>query len=193
MIVTPALLILMQRATDDQLIAVLAADRLDGAEARDSAGFPLAWGDGLLWAVRYRRCAVIRWMAAQGFDLNTLGTRHHTALNAATDTDNLPLVRLLLELGARPNDADILQAARRDAAALHLMIKHGADPNARGHAGRTPLMQAVIAGRLENAWLLLDRGADPGLRTDYGFSALDFARKRGADEIAALLEAWQTP
>ena len=54
-----------------------------------------------------------------------------------------------------------------------LLVKYGADINAKGYYGRTALHYAAIHGDLQQAAFLLDNGADLNLRGDvFGFSPL---------------------
>lgn len=58
--------------------------------------------------------------------------------------------------------------------------------------GWTALLEAVILGRGTEPWqrivrILLGAGADPGIPDGDGVTALEHARARGFDEIAALL------
>jgi ankyrin repeat protein len=46
---------------------------------------------------------------------------------------------------------------------------------------------AAQSGRLELARLLLDRGANPSLRSDDGATPLDLAQENNRPEVAALL------
>jgi ankyrin repeat protein len=96
------------------------------------------------------------------------------ALYFACVADNVPVVRLLLERGADPNDGEsIYHAAELNRTeCLELLLAHGADVSGRhSHWGNTPLY--FLAGYGENApncatategmrWLLA-HGADPNV------------------------------
>jgi ankyrin repeat protein len=95
----------------------------------------------------------------------------------------LPFIRTLLELGADPNVDDHTgfppliaalscarprpgSAARADVGAIvELLLNFGANPNQRGVNDYTPLHMAVAERNADAVHLLLDRGADPELRT----------------------------
>jgi ankyrin repeat protein len=55
----------------------------------------------------------------------------------------------------------------------------------------TPLVFAVVVGRVESVRILLDHGADAGVRAPDGRSLYELAKKKGHRQISALLKAVQ--
>lgn len=118
-----------------------------------------------------------------------------TALECAVDENRPAIVRLLIERGADPGKISqfgcppLVTAVTHDIDILRLLLDKGADPN--GHCygmleGRTPLMEAVIAGRTDSVKLLIERGANIDARTKIGYSALTYAaygRQEGGAKI----------
>jgi ankyrin repeat protein len=119
----------------------------------------------------------------------------------------LPFIRTLLEIGANPNAPvddgfppliaalicarDMPGATRRTDVdeIIRLLLSFGADPNQRGINDYTPLHMAVAERNPRAIQILLDGGADPGLRTriDECETPLEMATAARLDDIAALL------
>jgi ankyrin repeat protein len=76
-------------------------------------------------------------------------------------------------------------AASGRADLVKLVLRAGADPNARQMSGYTALHAAAAHDNVEMAQALLDVGADPGLRSDDGQSAAD----KAGPTVAALLKS----
>lgn len=112
-------------------------------------------------------------------------------LGLAAFFDHEPVVRLLLERGARVDAASANSmrvmplhsaAAAQSVAIARLLLQHGAPVNARqggSELGFTPLMEAAFNGQSDMIALLLGYGADPTLRDDKGLTAADYARQNG--------------
>jgi ankyrin repeat protein len=102
----------------------------------------------------------------------------------------------LIAKGADPNARNkfdqtplMFAVSQRDAATAQALLDGGADINARDAAGRTVLMNAVLAGADRTACveLLLSHGADINSADKQGRSALKLAAERGYPEMVTLL------
>jgi ankyrin repeat protein len=98
------------------------------------------------------------------------------------------VVRLLLERGADPGGAGHISpfatplhtaAAANQLEIARLLIEKGAPIDARQQGGYTPLMIACVQGHRAIVDLLLQAGANSGLKDDFNQSADDFARQWG--------------
>ncbi|TRW95152.1 ankyrin repeat domain-containing protein [Candidatus Methylobacter oryzae] len=112
------------------------------------------------------------------------------------------IANILLTAGANPNAHDALgftpllmacgKAAQGYRGIAEKLIRLGADVNACDRLGWTPLMLAISGGAAEVAELLLQYGANPGLRTRKGENAMILAQKLGQDKLIDLLSAKQS-
>jgi hypothetical protein len=120
--------------------------------------------------------------------------RGDTALHVSAAAYDVKIARKLLALGA-----DVHTANRRGAQPLHyaadghpdspgwnpraqaaliaLLIKHGADPNARDKTGVAPLHRAIRTRCAAAVRALLEGGANPMLKNEKGSAPLDLAIK----------------
>ena len=113
----------------------------------------------------------------------------------------LAFIETLIAAGADPNYPDqsgfpsliaALSSGRRDQHDIaRLLIDGGADVDQRGLNDWTALHYAVVQRDLEGVKLLLDRGADPSIKTriDDCTSPLEDAEAMGFEAAAALLRA----
>lgn len=70
------------------------------------------------------------------------------------------------------------------------VLAAGADPNAKGDQGATPLFNAVMSEKVEVVKALLAAGSDPLLKNGYGRLVLDYAKNVSApSEIIVVLES----
>lgn len=96
----------------------------------------------------------------KGFAIDTIAWKEKgTALHGAANTASLEVARWLLE--------------------------HGANVNARGHMGRTPLHLAAERNMSSKAVeILIEAGADIHAKDDQGLTALDVATQHGKTAVA---------
>ena len=84
-------------------------------------------------------------------------------------------VALTAQETGNANDAYYAAIRANDLARVQVLLKQGADANAKDARGVTPLMQAAIVGSPEAMKLLLDNGADPNASNTSGSTALMFS------------------
>jgi Ankyrin repeats (3 copies) len=104
-------------------------------------------------------------------------------LVTAVRTGETALIKQLVKQGADPNAQSgvngwtPLQHAihKQQKASVIALLDAGADANARGRNGETPLMMAAGYGYTDILQVLLNRGADPKLETKDGTNALTLA------------------
>jgi ankyrin repeat protein len=161
-------------------------------------------------------------LLARGADPNGPAGEEWTNLSIACARGDAPLVRLLLEAGANPDDDDSLyhsvepaddtclrllleQGATVDGtAALHhaldyerlgpvrLLLEHGGDPNES--AEWPALHHAALRGRSPAfVRLLVAHGADPAARDEKGRTAYQHAVRRGNADVAETLRELGAP
>lgn len=81
-------------------------------------------------------------------------------------------------------------ALKNDTAMIELLLDAGAGINLTNYrSGWTPLHHAAEGGGLEAAKLLLERGADPTIRSDDGYLASDVATGMGRSDIYEAIQA----
>jgi len=130
-----------------------------------------------------------------GADIIVRGGSEQTALHAATCDGLVDIVRWLLDHGA---DVNAQNAYRNTPLALleldelhssevsRMLLEHRADVNIRCWSGKTALHWAVHYP-IKAMQFLLDHGADPKTRDDYGCTPLHDSCRCGAVEPSRLL------
>lgn len=122
-----------------------------------------------------------------------------TVLGLASFFGHYDIVKFLLEKGANPNLASTNQfkvAPIHSACAIsnyeiaEILIKHGADVNAKQMQSVTPLHSAAHNGSTKLVKLLIFHGADVNSRMENGQTPLFMALEKGFQEAADLLKSY---
>jgi uncharacterized protein len=86
--------------------------------------------------------------------------------------------------------AELAEAAKNgDIERVNALVAAGANPNAKGLFGFTPLMYSMTGKTLSGFQRLLELGGDPNLQTPRGESAMSFAASRQESESLKLVLA----
>jgi ankyrin repeat protein len=135
--------------------------------------------------------AMLKHLLARGADPNA-ATDGSTMDNAAS-SENIKVVEILLQAGAKVNNDSKTSSALGSAAIrgqveiMRLLLANGADPNYRDYENHTALMSAVMSQNVEAVRLLLEAGADMNVKSQDERTALDRAEINDFPQIAALL------
>jgi ankyrin repeat protein len=192
-----------------------AAELLLRNGANPNAKGTVSWPDGTVrWPDSGNTRPTPLWLAISGNQLPMVQLLlKYKADPNETQTDGIPLLfsavdktdilRALLEAGAKADvrDTNRNSAARtpldpavrlNNAAAVELLLKHGADPNARDTDGNAALHSAAYRPADRKIFeLLLNYKADPNVRNNQGTTPLDYLKqnnnKAAAGEIAEFL------
>lgn len=116
----------------------------------------------------------------------------------AVEAGHAKKVEELLEKGANPNIKTSIRwyhgwtplhiaVYERNLDIVRLLIKYGANINAKTYNRETPLHIAVYEGHWDVAKLLIDHGADVNARNNNGSTPLHIAAERGFLDIVQLL------
>jgi ankyrin repeat protein len=151
----------------------------------------------LMTAVKHNDVNAVKSLIAQGANVNELDANQDAPLVMAAYQGHTDIVRLLLEAGADVAAVDpgmkatALHAAAYAGrtAAARLLVEYHIDIDRQGpFNGYTALHDAIWQGHVETAEVLIDAGANLHLKSHSGETPLDFARSRGQERIAALIE-----
>jgi ankyrin repeat protein len=152
--------------------------------------------------------ATIKFLIEKGADVNTADQYGQTPLWNASGEANLEAMKLLISKGADVNKANLAAETVKNGPielfqltplhqasgsnsfeAVSLLLDHGAKVDALDARGMTPLLLAVASDRVEPrvVKLLLDKGADPKIKSKAGESTLDWARKFNNPDVLKVL------
>ena len=139
--------------------------------------------------------AAARLLLARGVDPSLADKSGATPLQNAARLNDGDIVSILLTGKNSISAADLLDNAVLEGQSeiARLLIEHGADVNAPGKSGSTPLGDAALKGRLELARLLLSRGARVDAVNRFGSMPLHDAALSGNSAVVELLLAAGAP
>ena len=190
---------------DGALRAAVARDDADAAALALRAGARLESRDTrrrtpLLLAVTDDRLDVARLLVWLGADPDAVDDQQDTPWLVTGVTGSVAMARLLASVGPdltlrnRFGGISVIPAAERGHVDYVRWVVRNTDTDVDhvNDLGWTALLEAVVLGRGTEPWqrivrILLDAGADPQVPDGDGVTALEHARARGHDEIAALL------
>lgn len=151
----------------------------------------------LLVALKADALQVAEFLIQQpGVDLDAVNKADENALMLAALHGHLHLVQLMLDREAevnKPGWTPLHYAATfagpESADMVALLLDHSAYIDAESPNGSTPLMMAARYGNPKSVAVLLEGGADPGLRNSKGLSAIDFANSANRADVAETIAA----
>ena len=151
----------------------------------------------LYYAVGHKEnAAIVRQMLEKdttGINLRSLNS--YTPLLYAVDTeesDNIEIIRLLLDYGADANAEDrdgntVLTYALDHPEITRLLLERGVNPRQTNSEGRTLLMLAARQGDIQNVSACLQLGLDVNARDVEDYNVLHYAATSGSLECVKLL------
>lgn len=148
---------------------------------------------GLTLAIRQGSTRVVDFLLKQNaVDVHARNAAGETPLMLAAIKGEVELARrLIVDRKAQVNQPGWTPlhyaASSKEPASLEvarLLLEHHAYIDAESPNKTTPLMMAAQYGQFEVLELLLEEGADAGLRNQAGLNAIDFARRAGREAAA---------
>lgn len=187
------------------LLAAAARGDADAVALALRAGAPIETRDErgrapLLLAAANDRLLVARLLVALGADPDALDDRHDTPWLVTGVTGSVPMLEILLPAGPdltirnRYGGISVIPASERGHVDyVRRVVRTGIDVDHVNDLGWTALLEAVILGDGSAPYrdivrILLAAGASPDLADADGVTALEHARSRGFDELAAILD-----
>ncbi|MDR2128952.1 MAG: ankyrin repeat domain-containing protein [Burkholderiaceae bacterium] len=130
-------------------------------------------------------------LASPKINVNLLAPTDESPLMMAALKGQADIARQLIAKGAAINKSGWTPlhyaATGGHAELIKLLLKAGADLDARSPNDSTPLMMAARYGSAESVRLLLKAGADPHARNHLGMDALDFALSASRPDAIEIL------
>ncbi|KAJ7595698.1 ankyrin repeat-containing domain protein [Mycena floridula] len=140
----------------------------------------------ILQAAVYRGLEGVKLLIDKGANLQVQG---EAALRKASGRGDLEIIKLLIEKGVSPKNANILWLACYSGhlEVVKFLVENGADVNAQdGHHG-TPLQAAIWSRKSGVVEFLIESGADVNASTGKFGTLLQLAIQKGPKEIEDIL------
>ena len=152
----------------------------------------------LIWAAARGNDHAVALLLGAGADPNALDVQYTSAISYAAERDQTVCIRLLLEAGADPDPnlpdgirvGSALNCAARNASnpvVLKTLLDFGADIEASGVEGSTPLIHAVRTDNCDFAMLLLEYGANLNATNTLGQTPLTTSIAYNSHKVLQLL------
>jgi hypothetical protein len=139
---------------------------------------------------------LVQLLTSCGIDVNYKSDWENTALQIASEQENLGILHLLLAHGANVNERNFwaynetaLHSAiqKKSFRSVKILIKHGADVNFRDAFGDTPLLMLSSYGSKRQFQYLLDHGANIDDQDYFDSTVLHEASREGNVNLAKYL------
>jgi ankyrin repeat protein len=193
-----SLAVTVQAADLDSLVKAVKFDDVNAVQkalshgadpnATDKQGTPL-----LVLAAREKSDNVAKvLMANPKIDLEKLDAAGENAMMLAALNGDAELVKALIDKGAEVNKKGWAPlhyaAANGHDDIVRMLLDESAYIDAGSPNGTTPLMMAARGNYLSTVKVLLDAGADSRIKNQLGLTALDFAKRYEAKDVARALQ-----
>ena len=143
-------------------------------------------------AIRTHQMDILVYFLDKGVELNTDNWASCNLLGEAVLSNDMEILKCLIERGAEINDKDCENpvcycAEKGNAEMMQYLIDHGADINAvivagDGSKGDPAILKAIILGQFEALKELVENGADIYIDF-YGRTIVEYAQDQGSENI----------
>jgi quinoprotein dehydrogenase-associated probable ABC transporter substrate-binding protein len=162
----------------------------------DVNGADLSHWTPLMYAAWIDSADFVRQLVARGAKVDAGDDDGLTALGVAAQNAKPHALEALLSAGANINGPVgkggytplMLAASSGSEETAGLLIRHGADVNAKNAGGVTPLMVVAANNAAAIGSLLLKSGADPAVRDEDGRTAAAIAKSNNSTDVLKLLQ-----
>lgn len=150
----------------------------------------------LMNAISHGNVAIVKALLAAKADVSLRNAFDFTPFTSAVAAGNQEIAALLLDAGAKVNDATsgltplAFAVSGGNVEMIRFLVTHGADVNHGAKAGgMTALVSAILAAQIDSVRTLIELKADVNATMKDGTTPLKLARKGDQEEIVALLVA----